>query len=97
MVQRGNKEGMMPILKDFLCRNCGSFFEELILGEVEEILCHECGSNNIKNVYRKAPDIRTSDSATYLDGTRRFTELKEKLDHEISELSKPITERTRLT
>ncbi len=52
----------------FECPNCGHTFDELVESVDEVIYCSACEEKcNLKWV---APSIRTSDSRTYLDGTR---------------------------
>lgn len=40
--------------------------------------CPKCGEQSLRRML-SAPNIRTSDSATFLDGTRKFTGLKEQV------------------
>lgn len=64
---------------DFLCHNCNLRNEYLLERTATEPF--ECPSCREKTCYivPSAPAIRTSDSATFLDGTKRkgFQELKE--------------------
>ena len=68
-------------LIDRLCKNCGHS-DEYLRDRTEEgpWKCESCGVDAMVETLLTAPRIRDSNSASYLDGTRRsgsFYELKE--------------------
>ncbi len=64
---------------DCLCRNCNVRSEYLMRKDEQEPLRCEACQQMTMYIVPSAPAIRTSDSATFLDGTKRkgFQELKE--------------------
>jgi putative FmdB family regulatory protein len=60
------------------CSECGHTYDDLIKRSERDQphICPECGSNTALRTL-SAPSIRTSDSASHLDGTNRFAKLKE--------------------
>lgn len=58
----------MKKIFSFECPVCGHIFDELLESAEEAIYCSVC--ENKCNRKWTAPNIRTSDSRTYLDGTR---------------------------
>ena len=63
-------------LYQFECPECGTIFEDLVESATEHPTCPACDSPS--NMQWVAPSIRTSDSKTYLDGTRPgWKEIKE--------------------
>jgi len=68
-------------LIDRLCKNCGHT-DEYLKGNTEEEpwQCSECNVESMVQAILTAPKIRDSNSASFLDGTRRagsFYDLKE--------------------
>jgi putative FmdB family regulatory protein len=63
---------------DLGCIMCGHKYTDLIdrVHRDEWFTCPACGEQSLRRML-SAPNIRTSDSATFLDGTRKFTGLRE--------------------
>jgi len=65
---------------DLGCLMCGYKHTDLIdrAHRDEWFTCPACSEQSFRRML-SAPNIRTSDSATFLDGTRKFTGLKEQV------------------
>ena len=66
------------------CAECGHTFEELMDRSQRDAWhsCPACGETGSARRIMAAPHIRTSDSASFLDGTKRFGRLREKREIE---------------
>ena len=62
----------------FRCLECEEVFDDLVerADRDKEQICPNCGERAAIRTFAP-PTIRTSDSATYLDGTNRFGKIKE--------------------
>lgn len=60
------------------CELCGNIFDDLVkrAERDEQHICLSCGERAAIRIMA-VPSIRTSDSASHLDGTNRFSKLKE--------------------
>lgn len=60
------------------CLSCSHTLNDLIDRKDRDSMftCPACGEQSLRRML-SAPNIRTSDSATFLDGTRKFTGLRE--------------------
>lgn len=60
------------------CSDCGHMYDDLIKRSERDQpqLCPDCGNTSALRTM-SVPSIRTSDSASHVDGTNRFAKLKE--------------------